>query len=231
MRIFVGFGYNARDSWIPDMVFPIVRAFGDEVITGEDMPGEVLSEGVIERIRSSEALIGFLTRRGDPGPDGAFRTHRWVTDEISQAIAMKKPVVEVREAGVDAQGGIAADRQRLSYDEGSRDRCLVEIVKAIGAWHRGSRLRLQLLPPEFSKEILPFLNQRDLDCSYSLLANDDIVPDLPTRVVPIGQGLFVLLNSVPRNALVQVKVSYRGRTWSSSFESTDALGIQMREMQ
>jgi len=145
--------------------------------------------------------------------------------------ATSQPVIEVREADVDAQGGIAGDRQRISYDEKSRDKCLVEIVKAIGGWHRGSRVKLQLLPPEFSKEILPFLNQNDLECRYCLLANDEITDELPSKVVPIGQGLFVLLNAVPRNALIQVKIRYRGKSWSSSFESTDALGIQMREMQ
>jgi hypothetical protein len=39
MRIFVGFGYNERDRWIRDMVFPLIPAFGDEVVTGEEAYG------------------------------------------------------------------------------------------------------------------------------------------------------------------------------------------------
>jgi hypothetical protein len=230
MRIFVAFGYNERDHWIPTMVTPIVRAFGDEFVTGEEMAGEVLSEGVIERIKGCEALIGFLTRRGEPDAEGVYKTHRWVSDEISQAIALKKFVVEVREDRVDAQGGVAGDRQRIPYNEPERDRCLVEIVKAIGLWHRASRVKLQLLPADFAKEIFPYLNQNDIECKYSLLVNGDIGEPFPTKIVPISQGLFVLLTSVPPDALIQVSVRYKDRHWSSSFEGTDSLGIQMREM-
>jgi hypothetical protein len=66
MKIFVGFGYNDRDSWVPDFVFPLIRAFGCEVVTGEDMPAEVISDEVRRRVESADALIAFRTRCGDP---------------------------------------------------------------------------------------------------------------------------------------------------------------------
>ena len=31
IKIFVGYGYNERDSWIERFVFPLVKAFGAEV--------------------------------------------------------------------------------------------------------------------------------------------------------------------------------------------------------
>lgn len=46
MKIFVGFGYNDRDKWIRDLVFPIIRAFGHEVLTGEEAYGDILPEYV-----------------------------------------------------------------------------------------------------------------------------------------------------------------------------------------
>jgi hypothetical protein len=35
MKIFVGYGYNARDPWIEDLVFRLIKAFGDEPTHGK----------------------------------------------------------------------------------------------------------------------------------------------------------------------------------------------------
>ena len=64
MKVFIGFGYNENDKWIEHLVIPLVEALGCEVVTGEEMQGERLSDGVIERISDSDACIGFLTKRG-----------------------------------------------------------------------------------------------------------------------------------------------------------------------
>jgi hypothetical protein len=35
MRIFVGYGYNDRDKWIEDLVFPLLESFGCDVVEGK----------------------------------------------------------------------------------------------------------------------------------------------------------------------------------------------------
>src|SRR5436309_7485029 len=99
MKVFVGFGFNPRDAWIRDFVFPLITAFGMDVEDGIELAGEVISDGVRQRIRASSALIGFTTQRDPNGQ--RWTTHRWVTDEISHALALGKPVLEVREVDVD----------------------------------------------------------------------------------------------------------------------------------
>ena len=37
VKIFVAFRYNDRDRWVVDLVFPIIRAFSDDVVTGEEL--------------------------------------------------------------------------------------------------------------------------------------------------------------------------------------------------
>jgi hypothetical protein len=141
MKIFVAYGFNARDQWIPDLVFPLVRVFGAEVLTGEQAYDGTISDVVTERIKDANALLAFTTRRGNQRlPDGSYETHRWVTDELAYALALNRPAVEVREAGVSAQRGLAGDRQPIVYEEAMRDRCLVEVAKAVGAWCRGVTL-------------------------------------------------------------------------------------------
>jgi hypothetical protein len=230
MRIFVAYGYNDRDRWIPNFIFPIIRAFGDEVVTGEDLQGELITDAIRKSIKDSDALIAFTTRRDPIGQD-RWSTHRWVTDELSQALAYNLPVVEVRERGVDDQGGIAGDRQRITYDENQRDKCLVELVKTIGGWHQGNTIKLQLLPDEFVQYIRPLLRQPNLHCTYRLLGAEDDSPgeEMPTTILPITGGLFVHAKNVPRASLIQIRVECSGKSWASSFESVDSLGIHLQQ--
>lgn len=228
MKIFVGYGFNDRDRWVEDFVFPIIRAFGDEVITGDELHGEQITDAVIQKIRQSNALIGFTTRRGDPIGSERWLTHRWVTDEISQA-AGKIPIIEVREVGVDPQGGIVGDRQHVVYNEKERDKCLVELVKAIGKWHQERQVQLQLLPQEFVQNILPHLKNPGLRCTYKLLVDDMEGNEIQTKILPIKGGLFMHAKGVQREALIQIHVECMGNSWTSNFESTDSLNISLRQ--
>lgn len=227
MKIFVSYGYNDRDNWIVDLVFPIIRAFNDEVVFCGEIHGDQITDVVKQKIKQSEALIGFVTRRGGPDESGKWRTHRWVTDEISYGLALNLPVVEIREIGVDDQGGLVGDRQRIAYEEKNRDKCIVDIVQTIGKWHLGGKIKLKLLPEEYVKEIFPLHRKPDVRCSYSLLVDGEPLPEVPTKILPITGGLFVLAKDVPPQALIQVHIEYQGRHWISSYESTDSLGIHL----
>jgi len=63
MNIFVGYGYNARDRWIRRSCFSAHRSIWHKLITGKEIFGQQLDEGVRTLIRDSDALIGFATRR------------------------------------------------------------------------------------------------------------------------------------------------------------------------
>jgi hypothetical protein len=226
MRIFVGFGFNGRDRWISDMVFPLVEAFGDSVITGEAMFGEVISEEVKTRIRRSNAYVGFLTRRPDGAPG---ETHMWVIQELAFAVASGLRVVEIRETGVHNQAGMLGDRSRITYDEARRDECLVSLVKTLGNWHKEIDVQLQLLPEEYAQELFPLHRKQDLRCTYRLRVDGEAGPEIQTRIEPIGQGLFVGAKNVPRQALVQVRIEYQGKNWTSAFESVDSIAIRLQK--
>src|SRR5271157_9461 len=214
MKIFVGFGYNARDKWICELVFPILEAFGDEPVTGEDLQGQPIVAGVRKKIADADAMIGFVTRR-DRIDDGRWTTHRWVTDEISHALASKVPfVVEVRETGVDDQGGIVFDCQRIPYDETQRDACLVNIAKVIGGWHRELAqqrpIRLKLLPDSCYADIAPIYGQPGFSSGYRLMMVDGSETDLiKAEVRPIRGGLFMEVKNVRRDSLIRVQLDYR----------------------
>lgn len=229
MKIFVAFGYNERDKWIPNLVFPIIRAFGDEVVTGEDIQGEQITDAVIKEIRESNALMAFATRREEIA-ENRWITHRWVYDELASALAIKLPAAEIREIGVDEQGGIAGDRQRIIYNETERDKCLVEIVKTLGNWHSSVTIEMQLLPEEWVRTVRPLLRNPDLRCTYQILEKSGVMGDeIRGTILPITGGLFVRAQNVPRMSLIRIRVECSGKSWSSNFESIDSLGIRLQQ--
>ena len=95
MRIFIGYGYNDRDVWIEQHVFPILQAMNIQTVDGKDAHGEVLQDVVKQRIDQSEAVIGFCTLRAGQ-ERAAFNTHPWVRDEMMYALGAGKPIIEVR---------------------------------------------------------------------------------------------------------------------------------------
>ena len=107
MRVFVGYGYNDQDRWVEEYVFPLVSAFGCDALHGRAVYGGALPEEVIRVIRTSDAMIGFTTRKEAAGAN-QFRTHDWVVQELVTANAQEPriPWVEVRQEGVISPGGI-----------------------------------------------------------------------------------------------------------------------------
>ena len=105
MRVFVGFGYNERDRWIEEQVFPILLGTGFAVADGKDLHGQVLQPGVESRLEQSDAVIGFFTIR--EGQETAeFNSHFWVRDEMVYAITGRKPIIPIREEGARFSEGL-----------------------------------------------------------------------------------------------------------------------------
>ena len=228
MKIFVAYGYGNRDKCVEDFIFPIIEAFGAEVVDGKEVPGQIISEAVRNKIRSSDALIAFVTRR-DKINDRLWTTHRWVTDELTCAIDHELSVIEVRETEVDDQGGMHGDRQRISYDEKERDKCLLELVKAIGAWCRSTTARLKLLPESFVTELRPILQGPSINCTYKFLLGSRVSEDFPARILPLAGGLAVDVKNIPDGQVfVQIQVQAQDTTWTSDFEPIDLLSVHMQ---
>lgn len=230
--MFVAYHFGDRDKWIETMVFPILRAFNIEVVTGEDMAGEIISEGVRVRIKNCDALIGFLTRREELG-NGKWNTHPWVSNEIAKAWGDKKIIV-VQEKGVDFSGS-TQDRQFLVYDESKRDEFLVSLVKAVGRWSGSTVVQTRLLPSEFSQSVLPIVQARPdyVTCEYMFLINGDATDWQKGKIRKQAAGLIVYINTkdlpYPRNnVLISIRVQADGKIWESEFEQLDLLSVNMQ---
>ena len=227
MKVFIGFGYNPTDTWIIDLVLPLVKAFGCEVLTGEEIQGERLSTGVIAKIDECDALIGFLTKRSGPDEQGKYFTHQWVVEEIAVALAKDKPIFPIREKGVDPQSGITGDRQRFEYDD--KATVLVEVAKFISATKSKFAYKtFMLLPLEFSEVMRS--NYKFAKCSYRFLHNGQEYKPEETKLIRFQGGFGVLIKQIPSDMCqVQVNVDYNGGSWSSEFVSVGLMNVQLQK--
>jgi hypothetical protein len=228
MKIFVGYGYNERDRWIEGHIFDLIRAFGGEPVTGKEIFGEQLEDGVRQQIKDCDALLAFTTRRKKTA-DGKYTTHQWVTDEIVTAMNAHIPFVEVRETSVDRQPGMPGGRQYIPYDAAARDVCLIEIAKAIGKFRQQLPLSLQLVPEAVTRAIRPYIGKPGFHCSYKIYKNGVESAATETIVTPRKGGLFVLVSGVSSLASVQISIEAGGKIWTSDYESIDAVSVELRE--
>lgn len=233
MQIFVGYGYNDRDRWIEEYVFPLVVAFGCELAHGKSVYGGPLPDEVTKAIRASDAMIGFTTRR-EPAAPGQYRTHDWVVQELLTAHAQdpRIPWVEIREQGVISPGGIleSVDAQRIDYREEDRAGCLVKIAQALRRFHDLTNVTMiRLGPASAVDQIRPWLDDPSFACTCQSLRGAVQVLPRSVPVFPIRGGLFVQLRGVAPGELVRIALSARGRTWRSDDELVDTVDVQVRE--
>ncbi len=231
MKVFIGFGYNENDKWIEQLVIPLVEALGCEVVTGEEMQGELLSEGVVERISDSDACIGFLTKRGKvANQDGTFPTHRWVIEELTTGLNKGKPIYEIREKGIDVQKGIISDRQRLEFEE--IPKVLLEVAKFImKEKNKLSTKIFMLLPSEILTDIRPHLVNGDITCSYRFMFKTKYYEPETTNLERFQGGYGIIIKKIPNeDALIEIRIKGPNRlSWSSGFVSVGLINVHIQK--
>lgn len=234
MRIFIGYGYNAQDRWIEEYVFPLVGAFGCEILHGKVVYGGALLAEVTKTIRTADAMIGFTTRREpEPNTPNRFRTHSWVIEELQIANQHAIPWVEVRQEGVISPGGILEEvnAQRIEYSETDRAACLVKIAQALQRFQDLTNApTIRLGPSDISEEIAPYLDDPTFACACQTLRGAVQSAAFPIPVLPIKGGLFVKPRGLASGDLVRLTITAGGHTWRSSYESVDTVDIQVERV-
>lgn len=226
MRVFVGYGYNAQDSWIEKQVFPILRAMNIETVHGKDIYGEVLQDAVKREIDRADALIGFCTlRKGQKNAE--FNSHIWVRDEMVHALATGKPVVEVREQGVKNPPGLNGDRQRINLVQKDRLACITEVIQVVASWS----MRRLFLVPNPVKNAMPVLKELvagNLVVSYRTRFNGKDSPSRDGRIERINNGLYLNAIGLPSGSLVEVEGALRNgrKLFNTGWVSADLVRIE-----
>ena len=227
MKVFVGFGYNERDHWIEEQVFPILRGMGFTVVDGKDMHGAILQPEVESRIEQSDAAIGFFTIR--EGQDEAdFNSHLWVRDEMVHANAKGKPIIPVKEVGGKVPDGLLGNRQYISLRQDDRLACVVELVGALG---RRNIRRLKLDPEgdQLRRNLQQWRRTAGFVIQYR--TQDEAGLESPYRqgrLELVDQGFYLNVSDVPKRAYVEVDGVLNGASqFNSGWVSADAVQVKV----
>jgi hypothetical protein len=225
MKVFIAYGFRDRDRWVREHVVPLIQAFNGEVVTGEGLGGQQITEAVQGRIRECDGLIGFLTARDEAG--SADETHIWVAQELAVAVTAGLKVLEVRETGLTNQGGLLGDREHLVYDPADEAGCLVAIAKVLGDWSRGLTMRVLLLPDDVVRKIAPLINRTGFRCTYRIAANGRESDERPASLIRRPGGLELTANGIPATSLISVRVEGGGIRYTSPYVDADALTVML----
>lgn len=227
MKVFVGFGYNDRDHWIEEQVFPILRGMGFTVVDGKDMHGEILQPEVQSRIEQSDAAIGFFTIREGQG-EADFNSHMWVRDEMVHANAKGKPIFPVKEEGGKVPDGLLGNRQYILLRQNDRLACVVELVGALG---RRNIRRLKLDPDgdQLRRNLQQWRRTPGFVIQYRTQDEAGLEsPYRPGRLELVDQGFYLNVSDVPKRAYVEVEGVLNGATqFSSGWVSADAVQVKV----
>jgi hypothetical protein len=241
MKIFVGWAYEAK--WVDEYVIPLIETYGVEVLTGKELQGKEITQGVKDYIEEADAALFITTCRGDKDTDGHYATSPWVLSEIEYANAKnKRVIIEVREKGVDYAMPIHGERQYIPLDPADPMKCLVEIGKTIGRG-RGLSLKLKLSPvgpaddkQDFNSSLRRRLNNKSgYTCRYRIRQKGKISHNVESiEIVREGEDQFFLYtDELPSDffnspdAFMEVEISMGDIQWLSYGIRFNALEVPL----
>lgn len=227
MRIFVGYGYNDRDKWIEDQVFPLLESVGFRITHGKGLHGQSLQEGVIERLDQCDAAVGFFTLREGQG-DADFTSHIWVRDEMVHFKATNKPIVVIKEENVRLPEGLLGNVQYILLRQNDRLACVCEMVQALG---RRNMHRLRLKPE--STQLRRDIHQWRRDPAFLLRYKTQDANGLesqyrPGRLEEVDQSFYLNVLDVPRPGFIEIEGLLNGVSqFSSGWASAVAIEVSI----
>ncbi len=113
--IFIGQSFSPEDAAINSAVGRFVEAYGFAIVTGEKPKADSVSKKVRERIEGATFFLGIFTRRDRLTRRAEWTTSPWVIDEKAYALANRKKLILIREAGVQSIGGIQGDYEYIEF--------------------------------------------------------------------------------------------------------------------
>ena len=98
------------------------------MVTGEKPKADLVSKKVRERIENATYFLGIFTRRDRLKGRREWTTSAWVIDEKAYALANRKKLILLREAGVQSIGGIQGDYEYIEFTRDRLDDLFIKLV-------------------------------------------------------------------------------------------------------
>lgn len=126
-HVFIIHHFDAEGRKRANLLAEILQLLTIEVMFGENLGGQRISDGVRKRIESARLVVAVLTRDIKVGED-TWQPSQWILQEVIWAVAHHVPCLLVVEEGVKFDGGIAGDLEQIRFAPGDFALSLARIV-------------------------------------------------------------------------------------------------------
>jgi hypothetical protein len=137
--VFVGQSFEPLDAIVNKCVHETLEGLGLAVFTGDRPKADRISEKVKSLIEGQSIFVGIFTRRDKIARKTEWTTSQWVLDEKAYAVGRQKPLILLREEGVNSIGGIQGDYEYIEFSRDALELLVVKIVHLFQLTNHGLR--------------------------------------------------------------------------------------------
>lgn len=128
---FVGQSFAEEDAVVNEPIKRFLRVYGLDVLTGEKPVADRVSAKVRTRIEQSNLFVGIFTRRDRLAGSAEWATSAWIIDEKAYALAKNKPLILLKERGVQSIGGLQGDYEYLEFERDKLEDLLIRLLEIL----------------------------------------------------------------------------------------------------
>jgi hypothetical protein len=137
--VFVGQSFVSADAKVNQCVFDVLTGMGLSVVTGEKPKADRISEKVKALIEQQSIFLGIFTRRDKIARKSEWTTSAWVIDEKAYALGRQKPLILLKEQGVNSIGGIQGDYEYIEFSRDALEIIAVKLISLFNLTNNGLR--------------------------------------------------------------------------------------------
>lgn len=131
-NVFITYHRGVKGRERAELLAGILNLINIPTVTGENLGGKRLSDGVPQLIESARLLVALLTPDIDT-IEGMRQPSQWTLQEITWGGALDIPLLLVVEEGVEFNGGLLGDLEQIRFAPEDFAGALVRIVNQVQA--------------------------------------------------------------------------------------------------
>jgi hypothetical protein len=134
---FVGQSFAEDDVHVNQCVADVLTVLGLNVVTGDKPKADRISEKVKDLIEQQDLFVGVFTRRDKIARKREWTTSAWVIDEKAYALGRRKPLILLKEQGVESIGGIQGDYEYFEFSRDALEKMAVKLMRLFKLTNHG----------------------------------------------------------------------------------------------
>jgi hypothetical protein len=211
-RVFLSYSFRPEDRDLVHDVEQLLVSHDLNVHNGRRLGGGQLTQEIMNRIATCDALVALVTRR-DPLQAGGFTSSQWVLDEFAYARSTNKKAIAMVEDQVQVAGAWAS-HERIDLDRATALPAFLRLSDTIGEWKRssGRTLKIQVHPPEVAQGLWKF---KGASCKYRLVSGGQAGAWIPVVPIPEPGATSIWITGVQDDDLIQLSVELPKSKWES----------------